>query len=144
RDALEHVGGFPDLRSGEDTLVNRSLFDLGYGAYRSREVELTHRTRASTPRRLLRHHILRGRGLTELLIEEADAGRLFTRAGLRRHLLVAVPGRLRRIHRNVDRWGDEELRSRYRRSLPLIAAAATVHWLSGWVGLAKRRLAHRS
>lgn len=132
RSPLVWAGGFPNLRAGEDTLVNRRLFELGYGAYRSSEIELTHHTRARTPQRLLGHHATRGRGLAALLMEEKRAGRLFTRAGLRQYVVVYVPGRLRRIHRNVMMWGDSRLRREYVRSWPLIALAAGVHWLAGW------------
>lgn len=134
RDALQYIGGFPDIRAGEDTLVNKRLFEMGYGAFRSREIKLTHRTPARTPFRLLRHHAIRGRGLAELLLEEHAAGRLFTRPGLRSRALVWLPGRIRRIHRNVMRWGDPPLRRRFFRALPLIVLAAGVHWLAGWWG----------
>ncbi len=137
RAALEHVGGFPDIRSGEDTLVNQRLFELGYGAFRSRDIELAHHTRAETPGLLLRHHVLRGSGLTQLLLEANKRGEVLNRAGLRRYVVVWLPGRLRRIHRNVYRWGDRALRRRYYRSVPLIAAAATAHWLAGWWGFLK-------
>jgi glycosyltransferase involved in cell wall biosynthesis len=132
---LRWAGGFPDIRAGEDTLVNKRLFDAGYGALRSQAVEVTHHTRADRPRELLRRSAIRGKGLAELLLAEHAVGRLFTRSGLRRYGLVYVPGRLRRIHRNVNRWGNEEMERRYRRSLPLIVAGAIVHHVSGWIEL---------
>ena len=45
REALLQVGGFrEDLPAAEDTLVNARLHALGYRAYRSSEVTLTHRS----------------------------------------------------------------------------------------------------
>jgi glycosyltransferase involved in cell wall biosynthesis len=141
REALDWAGWFPDIRAGEDTIVNKRLFEAGYGAYRSRDIELTHNTRAATPWRLLRHQLGRAKGMTALLMEERAAGRLFIRKGLRRYVVAWVPGRLLAIRRNVRRWGDRELAGRLRRSWVLIGMAATLHWAVGWWGFVRQALA---
>ena len=100
REALLRVGGFPEgFVAAEDTLVNVRLHALGYRAYRSREVVLTHNSVCSTPRILLRHHFRRGRGMARVLA--AERGRAYT--GL--YVAFVVPVRLTVITCDVMRYG---------------------------------------
>ena len=128
RHLLVQVGGFPeDLRAGEDTVVNRELFERRYRAYRAHDVRLEHASRARTPVRLVRHHFTRGRALGRLLVDDRAAGRASNR-GIRRFLARYLPDRLSRTARNVELWGGP-LRRVYRRVLPLVVAGALAAWL---------------
>jgi glycosyltransferase involved in cell wall biosynthesis len=132
RDALVAAGGFPEVRVGEDTSVNARLWELGYGAWFTPGKRIVHDTPCVTAAALLRHHAKRGRGFGRRLQEELAAGRLLTRAGLRSHLVLYVPGRLWRARQNVTRYGTAQDRRQFRRSFPLMAAGAAVHWSVGW------------
>lgn len=137
RDALLTVGGFrEDVRTGEDTLVNNALFALGYGAWRDRDLRLVHHTPCRTPARLARHHFVRGRGFGRLLLLQHRPGKRFlTRRTVRSVLVVYIPGRVARVGRAVQRWGDAELNRRWRRVLPLVVLATTAAWLGTWFEL---------
>lgn len=128
RDALLHIGGFPeDMRAGEDTVVNHRLFDLGYGAYRARELTLRHHSPCRTPARLLRHHFTRGRARGRILFDGAvERGEWAT---LARFIVFGPSIRLRRTWRGVHAWGPESV-GRFRRVLPLIGLAV----ISAWAG----------
>jgi hypothetical protein len=120
---LEALGGFPDLRVGEDTVVNRALFDAGARAYFDPAVRYYHDSPCTTAARLARHHFGRGRGLARILLT-TPAGRAQLRTlGLRGY---AWP-RLRSTHRNVGRWGRPLLRA-YLASLPWIALGVLAAW----------------
>lgn len=130
RSALVAVGGFPeDMRAGEDTVVNQELANLGHRAYRAQDVTLIHHSPCRTGRRLIRHHFTRGRGYGRIIRD---------RDGVRRRMLVSQFGlllvirmtirRLWAIRKDVRRWGDAALTTEYRRSRPLIAAAAVASY----------------
>jgi glycosyltransferase involved in cell wall biosynthesis len=136
RAALEHVGGFPaGWRAGEDTLVNTTLFRLGYGAWRVQDLRFRHHTPCATVPRLVRHHWHRGQAFARVLLAPGDAGE---RHVVRRRLwLLAcyVPGRVLWVWRRVRWWGGPELRREWRRAWPLAVLAVTVSWLGTWDGL---------
>ena len=129
------VGGFPeDLRAGEDTVVNRELWRRGHGAFRAQDVALTHHSRCTTPRRLVKHHFSRGRGA------RPDHARRPRRGPAAAQPAAScggsgpdyLPDRLRRIAPSVERWGGETERARYRRVRPLVAAGAVAAWAGTW------------
>jgi glycosyltransferase involved in cell wall biosynthesis len=120
RGALLTVGGFPErIRAGEDTVVNRALFERGHVAYRAQDVRFTHNSRCRTPVQLLRHHFSRGRAFGTILRAERDPGRVL--------IWTYVPRRISQTGRNVRRWGGE-LRSEYRRAWPLVVAGTVAAW----------------
>jgi hypothetical protein len=115
REALAEVGGFPeDMRAGEDTVVNRELWARGHRAYRAEDIVLTHRNPCSNPVRLARHHFGRGRALGRIVLAERSRRQVL--AGYARGYTLR---RLRFIHENVGRWG-QEFQPQYRRARPLI------------------------
>ena len=134
RDLVLGVGGFPeDMRAGEDTVVNRELWRRGHGAYRARDVVLTHHNRCTTPWRLVRHHFTRGRALGRIMLgDHAGAGPLLNRRTVRRTGAGYVPDRLRRTGAAVARWGDPDERRTYRRVRGLVAAGAVAAWVGTW------------
>ena len=134
RDLVLAAGGFPeDLRAGEDTVVNRELWRRGHGAFRAQDVVLTHHSRCTTPKRLVKHHFSRGRGLGRIMLaDHTDGPPLLNRRVLRRMVLDYLPDRLRRVAKSVDQWGSDTERSEYRRVRPLIAAGAVAAWAGAW------------
>lgn len=120
RDALNEVGGFPeDVRAGEDTVVNNALWDRGFSAYRSQNVQLIHRSRCDSPAVLCAHHFTRGRALARIMRVDADprTRNLPSRLGF----VANYPWRrFRGIEQRVRLWGGP-LRSEYRRARPLVA-----------------------
>ena len=135
RAALLEVGGFPeDVRTGEDTLVNTELFARGYGAFRSHEIVLVHRSPCRRTMQLLGHHFRRGRGMARVLLKDAVDQRRFPYRLIIRYLLTVVPARLFWITVSVVRWGGG-LRGRYVLALPLVAAGAVSAWAGTWLEL---------
>lgn len=129
--ALRGVGGFPeDVRTGEDTLVNRRLFESGASAYRAADVALVHHNRSLGPVHLLRHHYRRGRGHVQVERRSAPAHRAEDR--VRALLRGYVRDRVKRIDGNVHAWGGDLL-SRYRRVRPLVVLAVAAAWIGGHV-----------
>jgi glycosyltransferase involved in cell wall biosynthesis len=129
REALGAIGLFPeDMRAGEDTVVNLSLFSMGYGAYRSREITLYHHSRCRTARRLVTHHFARGRAFGRILLDSA------VNEGNWRRLARFVFGgpfiRVRQVRRDTHAWGPEFI-GRFRAAFPLFFVAATSAW-AGW------------
>src|SRR5256886_9847038 len=111
RHHLLQVGGFPEqMRAGEDTLVNRELARLGYGAYRAADVRLYHRSPCVNGARLVAHHFTRGRALARIVLDDGAPV-------VRNVLLEYVPRRLSRTNTNVRRWGGA-LVPVYRRGRP--------------------------
>jgi LCP family protein required for cell wall assembly len=137
REALLEAGGFPeDMRAGEDTVVNRHLWQLGYVAYRARDVHLIHYSRCRTIRRLVRHHFQRGRASGKILLEEYGRVR-----PVRRHLrwlLGYVPRRVSSTTESVRHWGGH-LGEFYRRAYPLVVLACAAAWLGIWTVLLRPR-----
>ena len=133
RELLLELGGFPeDMRSGEDTVVNRELTMRGYRAYRARDVTYVHNSPCRTVPRLLRQHFLRGRGMGRILLEDhRERGGLLRRRPHRPVLRGYVRRRVRTTTRNVERWGPQLIPT-YRRVYPLVVAAATASWVGAW------------
>jgi glycosyltransferase involved in cell wall biosynthesis len=137
RGALLAVGGFPEhLRAGEDAVVNQELARRGYGAYRAQDVTLVHRSPCRTPWRLVRHHVVRGRGFGRILRERDGWGRrnLLGPSGLR-FLRQQTVRRLSATTRNVRRWGDRRIRAQYLRAFPLVVAGTLAAAAGTWYEL---------
>jgi glycosyltransferase involved in cell wall biosynthesis len=142
RTLLDEVGGFPeDLRAGEDSVVNEELFARGYGAWREATCVTVHHSPCATAAVLAVHHAQRGRGRGRMLADARSRGELGTRQ-LLRSTVRWLPGRLRWIHREVERWGGD-LRAEYRRSRPLVILGAAAAWVGCWYELARLTLAPR-
>jgi glycosyltransferase involved in cell wall biosynthesis len=121
RAALRELDGFPEeLRAGEDTVVNQELFRRGYDAYRAHDVELVHRSRCTTPRRLVRHHFQRGMAMTRVM-RSGDLAPPGGRLALARFLAGYSRRRLDETGARVMRWGPE-LWPEYSRARPLVVA----------------------
>jgi glycosyltransferase involved in cell wall biosynthesis len=133
RRPLVHAGGFPDVRAGEDTLVNQALWQAGYGAFREPLGVTIHHSPCRSPLALLSHHRIRGTGFGHVLAAAHAEGEVLTRGGLARFGPRYLAGRLVRIARSVWRWGDAEQRRHFVLSAPLVLLGAAVHWASGWV-----------
>ncbi|HKG35518.1 MAG TPA: glycosyltransferase [Solirubrobacterales bacterium] len=133
RDFVRDAGGFPeDMRTGEDTVVNRELWRRGLRAYRARDVRLVHRSPCADVPTLVRHHFRRGRGLGRIVLDDHRGGRPLLRRSVLGGLLAGyLPRRLGRIRRAVARWGGD-LRHEYRRALPLIVVGAAAAWAGTW------------
>ena len=132
RKALLACGEFPeDVRAGEDTVMNRRMWELGFRAYRCNAVALTHRSPCLSPALLARHHWMRGKSWGNIL---ADRGN-----GMR-SLVGYLPRRLRRTEENVAKWGSE-LYAHYRRVRELVVLGAGSAWIGTWYGWMKRRAA---
>lgn len=131
RRALLKVGGFPpDLRAGEDTVVNQRLAAMGHRARRAQEVHLVHHTPCDTPARLLRHYAQRGRAYGRILLaEHRETGFLLRRRGLLRQFDVQVRRRVGAVDEALARWGDAEEVRQYRSVRTLVILTATAHWL---------------
>ena len=105
REALLLAGPFPEnMRAGEDTVVNTRVWRSGHRAYRAREVTLCHRSRCTTPGRLVRHHFVRGRAWGRILADRGEGPAA---------LSGYVRKRLGRTENNVLAWGGD-LVQRYR------------------------------
>lgn len=94
RAALDSVGEFPAVRSGEDTQVNEALWAHGYRAYREPAIRLVHRNPCGSVSEFFRHQRIRGLGWGRMIVDEHDAGRLLTAPRLRHWTLDMLPGRL--------------------------------------------------
>ncbi|TMM09528.1 MAG: glycosyltransferase [Actinobacteria bacterium] len=137
RHHLLQVGGFPEqMRAGEDTLVNRELARLGYGAYRAADVRLYHRSPCTNAARLVAHHFTRGRALARIVLDDGAPV-------VRNVLLEYVPRRLSRTNTNVRRWGGA-LVPVYRRVLPLVVLGALSAWAGCWYEVLARRRGARA
>lgn len=124
REALLEVGGFPEhMRAGEDTVVNNELWRRGYRGYRERDLVLTHRSPCRSVSRLVSHHFTRGRAFGQILLA-ASRGDSGGRLRMARRLAAYPAQRVRDTRERVARWGDDELRRRYRRVRPLVALGA--------------------
>ena len=132
---LDRVGGFPeDMRAGEDTVVNLSLYARGYSAYRAPEAGFVHTSRATTARALWGHHFTRGRAWGRILLAgRRSRGGLLIRRGPR--LMIEAPRRVRAIRANVRRWGSTSERAEFRRSFALVALGALAASVGTWVEL---------
>ena len=132
RAPLLKIGGFPeDLRAGEDTVANTTLFRRGYVAYRDPRIQLTHHSPCRTPWRLVRHHFVRGRGLGKIILQRTAKSRsLLTRQFLKARFFRYLPQRLRWTSQNVMR--QPEYRRLYTLAFPLVVAGSVAAWLGMW------------
>ena len=139
RETLLAVGGFPeDMRAGEDTVVNRRVFESGYGAYRSRDALAIHYSPCRRPQQLVRHHFCRGQGMARVfLVEALDHGRFPTRRVVC-HLIGSVPARLVWIALSVLRYGHK-VRRHYFAALPLVVIGALSYWVGTCYELMRAR-----
>ena len=139
REALLAVGGFPeDMRAGEDTVVNRRAFEIGYGAYRSRDARAIHYSPCRRPHQLVRHHFSRGQGMARVfLVEALDNGR-FPTTRVVSHLIGSVPARLVWITMSVLRHGHK-MRRHYVAALPLVVIGALSYWVGTCYELIRAR-----
>lgn len=130
---LLEVGGFPeDIRTGEDTTVNRALVRRGYVAIRAPSVTLTHRSPCRTLGKLLRHHFGRGRGWGRLVLaDRAETGPVLTRETVRTRGPAHLTSRLHRISEDVA-LADPSLTPPYRAVRPLVGLGATAAWIGMW------------
>ena len=133
REVLLEVGEFPeDMRTGEDTVVNAELTKRGHKTYRAQDVLLVHRSPCRTTWRLVRHHFVRGRGLGRMMVDQyRDRGPLLNRRLLKSLGWRYASRRLSWTEANVERWGAD-LRSRYRRVLPLVVIGTGAAWAGAW------------
>jgi glycosyltransferase involved in cell wall biosynthesis len=141
RHLLVEAGGFPeDVRAGEDTVANNALYRRGHRGYRTREIELIHRSPCRNPFKLIAHHFRRGRGLGRILLDQ-----YMRRGGLLagRPLKRAVRRRLARTSRNVRAWGVELLPT-YRRARRLVALGTASAWIGAWFEILKPGRGKRS
>lgn len=137
RAALLEVGGFPeDMRSGEDTVVNRKLASRGYDAFRAQDVTLVHHNRCRAPWHLASRHFVRGRGFGRILLNQhRHMGRLRRTHGARSLFRLQVLHRIGATTRDVEAWGGDDLRRTYRRVRPLVVVGTLSHWLGTWYEL---------
>ncbi|HWV35723.1 MAG TPA: glycosyltransferase [Thermomicrobiales bacterium] len=135
---LLEVGGFPaNVRTAEDTAVNRALVRRGYVAFREPAIELVHRSPCRTLSQLLTHHFRRGRGWGRLLLQERRAtGHVLTKDVVRSRLLRHLPARLDRIRANVA-IAETSLAAEYDRvRLPIVFGAVS-SWAGMWAEILK-------
>ena len=130
---LIEVGGFPEgVRSAEDTRVNQLLVSRGHVAFRDPAIRFTHRSPCRSVRKLVSHHLTRGRGWGRLAVARAPAGApMLDRAFLRQHLLGHVPAWMARIDRGVVR-ADAEIAGQYRPVRRLVLVGVVAGWAGMW------------
>lgn len=130
---LLEVGAFPEeVRTAEDTAVNRALARRGYVAYRSPDVQYIHRSPCTSVPRLIRHHFQRGRGSGRLLLAEyRETGHLLNETVIRTRLIEAIPTRLQRIEQGVAR-ASRDIMAEYERHRNLVALGAVATWAGMW------------
>ena len=139
REILQRIGGFPeDLRAGEDTAVNHELARLGYRTLRDAEVSIVHANPCADVRSLVRHHMVRGRGLGRIIINATPPDSpVIGPQTVRLHLLGYLPRRIGGTHANVRAWGEPGLNRLYRRVAPLVWLGAAAAWFGLWFELVR-------
>jgi len=133
---LIEVGGFPeDLRTGEDTSVNRALRGRGYVAWREASLQLVHRSPSRSGAHFVRHQFKRGQGWGTLILRDRYRERpvLENREAVLR-LLRRLPNRLHRIEAQVNR-ADDSIRAAFGEVGPLVALGAVCGALGMWYEL---------
>ncbi len=136
RELLEEIGGFPeDLPAGVEAAAAAELFDRGYGAHRPAgaivEVEAGG---GLVP--LVRACFTGGRAEGRSLAAAVEAG-VVDRGRAARRVARSLPGVLRRIDRDLRRWGGE-LRRSHPGARPTILVGAVAWWTGQWIELADR------
>ncbi len=130
RRSLEAVGGFPNVRTGEDTIVNALLFESGYAALRCAGIRIVHRSPCRNPLRLVRHHFLRGRGHARALAHGAPSPAQALLYWVCEQQFTTL-ARFVRVSKNVRRWG-RNLSPIYWRVFPLVLLANLSWWSGAW------------
>jgi len=132
RSALLSVGGFPEnMRAGEDTVVNQELTRRGFTTFWAQDVQFIHHSPCRTPRRLVAHHFVRGRGFGRILREQQHPhGRSLIGTPVLKLFRRQVPRRAALVRANVERWADDPaLQREYRRAAPLVVLGAMAAFL---------------
>lgn len=125
---LRSVGGFPeDVRTAEDTVVNRRLFQAGRRTYFCAESSFVHASPSTTVHHLVRHHFQRGRGLGRMIKGQR---RRATLKQLRGNLDLPRR-RLRYINTALDAAGTDE-QHRYRKVRRLVIVGALSASAGAW------------
>ena len=134
RRPLLEAGGFPEgVRSAEDTRVNQLLVSRGYVAYREPAIRFSHSSPCRSVRKLISHHLTRGRGWGRLaLARTPDDAPVIDRAFLRHRLVGHIPSWMERIDHGVA-TAEPELVAQYRGSRPLVRAGVIAGWLGMWI-----------
>ncbi len=134
RRPLLEAGGFPEgVRSAEDTRVNQLLVSRGYVAFREPAIRFSHSSPCRTVRKLVSHHLTRGRGWGRLALERTpDDEPMIDRAFLRQRLIGHVPSWMARIDRGVA-GADPELVTQYQRSRRLVRVGVIAGWAGMWL-----------
>jgi len=141
REALVAIGGFSeDRRAGEDTVANRTLFDLGYKAYYASDHYFFHHTPCRNPVQLWRHHFRRGLAYGRILWEQSGCGHtLASRWPNIRWLLFKYHyRRMFFISKHVARWGKPAM-LRFIMTIPLQAVGIVCAAIGALVFLIRPR-----
>jgi glycosyltransferase involved in cell wall biosynthesis len=142
RDILLDCGGFPeDMRSGEDTAVNVRLHGQGFLTLREPAARFIHHSPCTTPRRLVKHHFTRGRGLARVLLSrrlspDANAAtriRFLRRFFMKRRMRRQLAWTSRNIWRNAP-----ERRLTYICAFPLILLGLIANRCGTWYGFLRQ------
>jgi glycosyltransferase involved in cell wall biosynthesis len=143
RGPLEAIGGFPEERRvGEDTVVNTRLFELGYRAYYSSDIQCIHNTPCTTVARLLHHHFERGLGFGRILWEQAGRPRnLRARGQTILWLTTKYPVRRTRFIREAVRDWGATVRREFTRSFPFVVAGVASAAVGAILFLLRPRIA---
>ena len=140
RRPLLEAGGFPEgVRSAEDTRVNQLLVSRGYVAFREPAIRFIHSSPCRTVRKLVSHHVTRGRGWGRLaLARTPDDEPVIDHEFLRQRLTVHVPSWIARIDRGVAR-AEPELVDQYRTSRRLVLVGVVAGWAGMWFEILRPR-----
>ena len=130
------VGGFPeDVRTAEDTVVNKQLYAQGKRTGFCPAATFVHASPSTTTAQLLHHHFQRGRGLGRMIrtkLDGPDLARLRTSLDLPKRRLRTVGSGLAEA--------DGSLRDRYRgRVRALVTAGAVAAGVGTWFQLVAAR-----
>jgi glycosyltransferase involved in cell wall biosynthesis len=125
---LRSIGGFPeDVRTAEDTVVNRQLFQAGRRTYFCAESSFVHASPSTTVHHLVRHHFQRGRGLGRMIKGRRRRATL-TQIRANRDL---PRRRLRYIDTALDAAGPDQ-QQRYRQVRRLVIVGALSASAGAW------------
>lgn len=128
------LGGFPeDVRTAEDTVVNRQLFNAGKRTYFAADASFAHASPSTNVVHLLHHHAQRGRGLGRMI---RGARHRATFAQVRSSL--GLPRRRMRYIASALEHADDQTREQYRHVRRLVAAGAFAAGAGTWFELVRR------
>lgn len=133
-DDVISVGGFPpDVRTGEDTAVNRALHAAGRRTYFNPRISFIHTSPSATVPQLVHHHFQRGRARGRMIRRKPTRPDI---PQVRKHLNLPRR-RLATIDRALVTAGDD-VQSRYRGRIKLMVAAGALGAATGaWFELLK-------